>query len=299
MKLVKQNQKLDLEKLAKMTPEQIMEQEDKDPIALLMRHYDYADREVDKLKEYNLSVGIPSDKMYLYLGMEPIRERNLCEKWLRQVTSPQSGKFYNTQMLKNAGIIDDDEETEYDDKTFPIRELNRLVKLRTVDGKCWITRGEMWLGLSRVGNIIKKAVNNLDYYVKPTVNYQMVDPNNDRLRSDRALASDRDRFDTKHVRVAKIPFNKDGHEVTGRTILLEEFTPEKAQMFLRFVKEPLGAGKGTHLYLHNYKTNQTTPCTLEEFLDDFNKVWEIKNQKTPEIKLDREFFTKMKDTVYQ
>jgi hypothetical protein len=54
-------------------------------------------------------------------------QRRKYNKWLEAVRSLQNGHFYQTAILKMAGLISD-EPSSLDEKTYPYRVLNHLYR---------------------------------------------------------------------------------------------------------------------------------------------------------------------------
>src|SRR5215208_2921843 len=90
------------------------------------------------------------------------------EKWYAQVTNQHTGDFLQPETLKLAGLVPD---TYENNKKYPIKTLNALIRLRTVDGKEWILSRQMWTGLDRLGNEISKAMEDKEMWLKPVFKY--------------------------------------------------------------------------------------------------------------------------------
>jgi hypothetical protein len=70
------------------------------------------------------------------------------EKWLAQVTNPNTGEFLQPEQLKAAGLVSNDYSNN---KKYPIKTVYQIQRLQTADGKEWLLSRQMWTGLDRLG----------------------------------------------------------------------------------------------------------------------------------------------------
>lgn len=100
------------------------------------------------------------------------------EKWFTQVTNENTGEFLQPELLKALGLVTADYENN---KKYPIKTLNSLIRLKTTDGKEWLLSRQYWTGLDRLGNEIPKAMEDKELYLKPVLGFGQSRRNSDPL----------------------------------------------------------------------------------------------------------------------
>jgi hypothetical protein len=86
------------------------------------------------------------------------------EKWLAQVTNPNTGEFLQPEQLKAAGLLSPDYSNN---KKYPIKTVYQITRLKTADGKEWLISRQMWTGLDRLGNEVPSAMDDKETWWKP------------------------------------------------------------------------------------------------------------------------------------
>jgi hypothetical protein len=93
------------------------------------------------------------------------------EKWLAQVTNPNTGEFLQPEQLKAAGLVSNDYSNN---KKYPIKTVYQIQRLQTADGKEWLLSRQMWTGLDRLGNELPQAMDDKESWWKPIFLYEQV-----------------------------------------------------------------------------------------------------------------------------
>jgi hypothetical protein len=93
------------------------------------------------------------------------------EKWLAQVTNPNTREFLQPEQLKAAGLVSNDYSNN---KKYPIKTVYQIQRLQTADGKEWLSSRQMWTGLDRLGNELPQAMDDKESWWKPVFLYEQI-----------------------------------------------------------------------------------------------------------------------------
>lgn len=120
---------------------------------LLLRRFELMEDFVNQVRKTNLDNGLNPERMDFFIEWRELRKRKQYEKWLQSVTNPKTGKFYTVPMLKAAGIISEEEQNQFEDKTYhPYRKLHQLYRIKLPNGEEYLRRLESWHGLTKAGS---------------------------------------------------------------------------------------------------------------------------------------------------
>jgi hypothetical protein len=160
-----------------MTKQANEEHEEKQTIDLLLRRYKIMDELVEKVKQDNIRAGVEDNPnvMKQFLPWTDFVQRRIkYNGWISAVTNPKNGKFNDVKYLRRRELIEEDQAVEHESKTYPYRKLDSLYRIKTPDGKQYLMRLEGWYGLDMNGEEKRISVNEIDFYVKPTVRYDRI-----------------------------------------------------------------------------------------------------------------------------
>jgi hypothetical protein len=132
------------------------------------------------VKQNNLDAGLDPKLANSYVYYPEPFEKTRYDRWLASVTNPKrQGTFWQIADLKNRDDIPEDYISEYEGKTYPYRTCSQIIKIKNKDG-IFLHRIEQWVGLIRLGEEKTVPVVDLDYWVKPAIQYLIVpkDPGN-------------------------------------------------------------------------------------------------------------------------
>jgi hypothetical protein len=65
------------------------------------------------------------------------------ERWLAQVTNPNTGEFLQPEQLKSAGLVSSDYSNS---KKYPIKTVYQIHRFKSADGKEWLKTNVDWSG---------------------------------------------------------------------------------------------------------------------------------------------------------
>jgi hypothetical protein len=256
-----------------MTKQTIATPEEKPTPELLLRRFKLMQQFIDKVKQTNLDAGLDRKYASYYLDYPEPFEKTRYEKWLAAVTNPKRpGKFWQIADLKAADLIPEDEENENEGKTYPYRRLSSLIKIKNKDG-IWLQRMEQWVGLTSEGQEKTCPVVDLDYYVKPPLEYQRIpkDPTNKNGPT---------------IRVGFIRPQAFSVEQPGQTrVYITPYSKEKVDEFLKYAAGPINQRDGTSLALIKEGVNPVS-ATYEQFTsdEDFDTLFDSIRRPAPEFK---------------
>jgi hypothetical protein len=96
---------------------------------LLLRRFKKMDSIVENARAMNRRNGLEESLQDQYIQYDgDFIQRRKYNKWLEAVRSPQNSHFYQTAILKMAGLISD-EPSSLDEKTYPYRVPNHLYRV--------------------------------------------------------------------------------------------------------------------------------------------------------------------------
>jgi hypothetical protein len=260
-----------------MTNNKQQPQEEIQDSKLLLRRFELMEDCVNQVRKTNLDNGLDLKRMDNFIQWEAPFKRKQYDKWLKATTNPKTGKFYTLSGLREAGVISEEEEEQFEEKTYPHRKLYQLHRVKTPSGEEYLQRLEQWIGLSRVGGVVTVSVNDIDYWVRPkvTYSYEPEDPQN---------------REGKQIRVGSIRGDHFGQDppASGSRIYLTRYSPKKAQELLANKVGEIGdVNHGTGLTLIKVNAPNPIGVTLNEFLaPSFDEIWEHKSQPAPVIHID-------------
>jgi hypothetical protein len=126
---------------------------------------------------------VTDDKMVNYQKTEECYVREKCkyeklpdyigkQNWLKKVTNPHTNIFYKLSYLpiewrKNK-----------EDKPYPIKQANQIIRVKTADGKEWLKSKQQWIAIDSQGNEIMESFTDLEEWDELEFEYGMksVDP---------------------------------------------------------------------------------------------------------------------------
>jgi hypothetical protein len=60
-----------------------------------------------------------------------------------------------------------------EDKLYPIKQANQIIRIKTADGKEWLKSKQQWIAIDSQGNEIMESFSDLEVWDKPVFQYGM------------------------------------------------------------------------------------------------------------------------------
>lgn len=110
------------------------------------------------------------------------------EKWYEQVKNPRTEDYFQWSDLKQVGIDPPDELAAK--RRYPIKTVNTIFRVHTVDDKEFLMSRQTWTGLDRNGNEVSKSMDDMETWLKPILRYESrpVDPRDRFSKIERKVA---------------------------------------------------------------------------------------------------------------
>jgi hypothetical protein len=96
------------------------------------------------------------------------------DRWFSQVKNPNTDEFFQLENLKALGIVPADFKDGKKPKSYPLKEVDIIIRIKKADGKEWLASTQTWTGLDRYGNEINKSSVYPEVYDKPNFSYQPI-----------------------------------------------------------------------------------------------------------------------------
>jgi hypothetical protein len=265
---------------------------------LILQRFEYYNNEVERIRKQNLDAGLNIRRNNDYAPQTHLNQQDYYEKFIKTTTHPKTKKWYSPDSLIAAGEIPETDLEQFENKDYPYARLNRLTRVKTIDGKEWLERMLTLYCLTREGNPTHKVIKEADYWHRPVVHYEYI-------------PEDLDDKEGKQIRVGIIRDNGWGNEPLGVKVNLIEYSVDKVQSILKDIPPN---GEFTDLYngctLTLTKIGETRDTmvvkTLSEFLEDFNTVWARYRNAAPTVdikgliaELQKQSLASQKAEVYQ
>jgi hypothetical protein len=264
-------------------PQSQQQDQEIDWAELLLRRFRKAEEVFEKARSFNRSKGYDEQLSKAYIRYEKPFQQRIYERWLAQVTNPDTGQFNTMKMLKTAGIVARGE-SEFDNKTYPRIELFQLHRIKTHSGQEYLRRVMMWYGLSQKGTEISRFVNDIDVEIIPAISYV---PLEDSIQVGRMAEEESYRYGKRTI--AKVENDNgiySGIE-TGKTIFITPFTAEAVQEAIKYARGSFDDHyNGCTLELiDENKQHPIAVKSLEEFMQPFDIIWKKTQQPPTNINL--------------
>jgi hypothetical protein len=266
---------------AETNPVTDQEKQDRD---LLLRRFELMDEFVANLRRENMKAGVDEDKgvmkQFIPWSDDFVQRKIKYQGWLDACTNPNRGNsFYTISDLKRAEKIPLDMISEHEEKIYPYRRLDALYKVKD-KGKLYLLRHETWFGLDLAGEEKSISVNDLDYWVKPSVKYEYIP-------KDPALP------DGQKIRVGSIQNNKRLDPV-GERQWLTPYSKEKVDEFLSYGNISEDESKAATALILSKDGHKTT-VSYQDFVsdEDFDNVYKHSRDPAPAFKVDKDFMKRL------
>jgi hypothetical protein len=187
------------------------------------------------------------------------------ELFYAKVTNPNTGAFYQISDLPIEYRLNKES------KTYPIREVNQIIRIKRLDGTEWLKSRGRIVGLDRLGNEVEHSFTDPEVYFTPWARYELK---------------------------PKDPKNPDGpKERVCAEAGISEFKPEHVKYTLQFnvenfeelYKQRPGQSSGTVslvIYEEGSSEKPRQITSVEQFKSTpFDELWE--EAITVKVKLDR------------
>jgi hypothetical protein len=224
---------------------------------------------------------IKSSAVFVDSGVDDTWQYRKKKMFLNAAANKRSGQFYSLSKLVENGVMAESEKDFFDLSPgitdFPYRQINVINRLKKMDGTEWIYTTEQWIGTSATGSVVTCPVMDMMWYIKPKITYEP-------RTAEGTLLPRGDNISEQITKRAAI-IRTTGYlgEIMGEKVYLYPFNEETFRSCLKLARGPVGnANDGCALTLiKEGETNGGTSVkTIEDFLLDFNTIWE--RQRTPE-----------------
>jgi hypothetical protein len=186
------------------------------------------------------------------------------EMWLQKVTNPNTGTFYKIS----------DFPIEWrrgkEDKPYPIKQANQIVRLKSSDGREWLASKQQWIAIDSQGNEIMESFHNPEVWDKPDFKYGQIpqdrnNPNGPKVHGVIEVKGFKKQYD--------LPFNQKNLK------MLYEMRPAEQPASVTLSIQRIGYDDNPigHVYqIEKYEDFANRP---------FEELWDY--MSTPKYKLDR------------
>jgi hypothetical protein len=137
-----------------------------------------------------------TEKIYQELGVSKFYkkppEQHDDERFYSQNTNPDTGTHYKISDLpiEYRNFLDSDSNPNKG-KTYPIRHVNQIIRIKRVNGTEWLkTRGSI-VGLDKLGNEVPHSFTDPELFYRPKVRYELKrkDPKDEKTPMERTCVS--------------------------------------------------------------------------------------------------------------
>ena len=230
-------------------------------VDFLRRRFKMADEYIASIRKDNENAGVKGDYVQ-WRGHESMEKKRVEDFIAKATDRKRPGRWWQFSDLKNKGYIPEDEESEYEKRTYPFRQVNSIIKRKLPDGRFVLQRFETWYALDANGQEIHRSFDFLDYYAKPRIEYDR-------------LPADPQNPDGPSVRV-KIVNHPDNHE---NNLVREYITPWSSEKFQEILDYSVNNDNSTtgpsFVLVHPSYSNPVT-ATKEQMLapnEEFDSVF--------------------------
>ena len=96
------------------------------------------------------------------------------ERWFSQVKNSNTGEFFQLENLKALGILPADFKDGEKPKSYPVKEVDTIIRIKKIDGTEWFASTQTWTGIDRYGNETNMSFVYPEVYDKPNFSYQPI-----------------------------------------------------------------------------------------------------------------------------
>jgi hypothetical protein len=203
--------------------------------------------------------------------------------WLNAVQNKRSGVFYSLKNLVDSGVIAESEREFFNlpekIQDFPYRQINNIYRIMKMDGSEWISTIEQFVGISSQAAIVTCPVDDLMWFVRPKVTYELRTVEGTLLPQGTNIAEQV----TKKAAIIKTTGFLG--EVIGDRVHTHEWNEEVFRSCLKMIRGNVGdAYNGCALTLkkEGEVNDSISVKTVEDMLLPFDQIWE-KNRSTQPI----------------
>ena len=195
------------------------------------------------------------------------------EQFERQTTNPDTGAPYKISDLpiEYRNFLESDSNPNKG-KTYPIRHVNQIYRIKRVNGSEWLkTRGPI-IGLDKLGNEVPHSFCDPELFFRPKVRYGLKrkDPKDDRSPMERVcISADINPYDYQNTEYT-LPWSLDNFNK------LYEQRPSSES-----------ASVSLSIFVEGSSEKPRAIESVEKFKGDFDALWE--EMLTPRYKLDRSY----------
>lgn len=90
------------------------------------------------------------------------------EMWLQKVTNPNTGTYHKISDLPIEW------RRNKEDKPYPIKQANQIVRLKISDGREWLASKQQWIAIDSQGNETMESFHHLEIWDKPEFEYGQI-----------------------------------------------------------------------------------------------------------------------------
>jgi len=219
-----------------------------------------------------------TEQMFKSEGIEHLYKRPLGqlddELFHAKVTNPETATFYQISDLSL------DYRKNLKNKTYPVREVYQIIRIKRVDGTEWLKSRGRIVGLDRLGNEVEHSFTDPEVYFKPWTQYAMVD------------IDSKDSSKGKERKCVAAGINELKPELKEYTFA---FSPENFDVL--FKQRPGQSNESVSLAIsHEGSSEKPRQITnIEQFRNSsFDDIWQ--EAITPKYKLDRSYKDNLEDS---
>ena len=197
--------------------------------------------------------------------------------WYDKVKSKRTRDFYQAEDLIKRDMVPPDWQPPHLDsegkpQIYPVKHVNSIIRVRTMDGKEWLKSRQMWYGLDQAGNQIAQSMDDKEMYddTLPIYKLQPKDPRNRDSEMIREIRNIEHRIKYTELfnpeTVQKLYDVRDGK----CTLVLKDETSDGSPVQVisldDFMNRPF---EELWVYLHTPRQKSIEPSTTEEHLKQY------------------------------
>ena len=230
--------------------------------------------QVQKVREFNRQQGVNPDA---YIGYNyddsspPPMSVKQKIRWLGITKHKRSGEWITIDKLLASGTISEMEKEAFGQGKYPRIELVDMTRVKTNDGSEYLVRNMRAFGLSEIGAVLTLPLPDCDFTRKVPI-----------------IPTTAKSKDGNDVRILQVGTGEFTYESSPK-IYTTKFSRDRVLAALE--KYPPSEdndtqGRITYAFKKDGVTNEVGISSLEEFLGDFDSIWETKRAPAPTIHLD-------------
>jgi hypothetical protein len=216
------------------------------------------------------------------------RAKGKKTRWLNVTQNKRSKAFYSLKNLVDSGVIAESEREYFNlpgegIEDYPYRQIYNIFRIKKKDGSEWISTLEQWVGLSSQAGVVTCPVDDMMWYIKPRITYELRTSEGTLLPQGANIA---EQITKKAAIIRTTGFLG---EVIGDRVYTQEWNEEVFRSVLKMIRGQAGdsyQGCALTLQKEGEVQDSTSVKTIEDFLLPFDTIWEKNRNAQPITRID-------------